>query len=137
MDDLDQDRCLQINETIDLIVELKDIDSAIIIIDGLDECSNQDREREALFQGLKEIALSPGKPVKIFVASRDETDIMVAFSDHPELWVSATDNKEDIQRYVDEQLEKEMKRKADADRPISPNLRDAIQKTLVDGADGM
>ena len=136
--DSDQERDLEVDESVDLIIELKEIDSAIIIIDGLDECNSQDRKREALFRGLKTIASSPGKVVKIFVASRDEMDIKVAFSDHPELWISAQDNKADIQKYVDEQLEKEIQRRLNASgRRISAQLQTKIQKTLVDGADGM
>jgi hypothetical protein len=87
--DSDQERDLDIYETIGLIIELKDIDSATIIIDGLDECNSQDGQRGALFQGLKSIACSPGKAVKIFVASRDEFDIMGAFSDYPYHWIDA------------------------------------------------
>jgi hypothetical protein len=63
--DSDQERDLEVDESVELIIELKEIDSATIIIDGLDECNSQDRKREALFQGLKTIASSPGTTVKI------------------------------------------------------------------------
>ena len=136
--DSDQERDLDIYETIDLIIELKDIDSATIIIDGLDECNNQDGKRGALFQGLKTIASSPGKAVKIFVSSRDEPDIMRAFSDYPHHYIDAQDNEADIRNYVEEQLKKAIQdRWKTSGRRISPRLETKIQKKLVDEAGGM
>ncbi|RDW56912.1 hypothetical protein BP5796_12979 [Coleophoma crateriformis] len=130
--DSDQERLLQMDECVELIIELKDMDSATIIVDGLDECSGRDRKREELFQALKTIASSPGKAIKIFVSSRDEMDIKTAFLSYPDLWICAQDNKADIQKYVTEQLEKETQK-----RSISPKLFIAIQKKLVDKAEGI
>jgi hypothetical protein len=136
--DSDQERDLNIYETMGLIIELKDINSATIIIDGLDECNSQDGKRGALFQGLKTIASSPGKAVKIFVASRDEFDIMGAFSDYPYHWIDAQDNKADIRKYVEEQLEKAIQhRSKTSGRRISARLETKIQKKLVGEAGGM
>lgn len=138
MVDSDQGRNLDIDETVGLIIELKDIDSALIIIDGLDECSSQDGRRGALFQGLKTIASSPGKAVKIFVSSRDEDDIVSAFSNYPHHYIDAQDNEADIRNYVEEQLKKAIQHRwKTSGRRISPRLETKIQKKLVDGAEGM
>ena len=138
MVDSDQGRDLDIDETVGLIIELKDIDSATIIIDGLDECNSQDGRRGALFQGLKTIASSPGKVVKIFVSSRDEDDIVGAFSYYPHHYIDSQDNEADIRNYVEEQLKKAIHHRwKTSGRRISPRLETKIQKKLVDGAGGM
>jgi hypothetical protein len=134
----DQERDLEIDETIDLIIELKDINSATIIIDGLDECTSQDGKCEAFLQSFKTIASSPGKAVKIFVASRDDTDIRGAFLNYPYHWIDAQDNKADIRKYVEEELEKAIQRRSKtSSRRISARLATKIQKELVDKSGGM
>lgn len=134
--DSEQERDLEIGETINLIIELKEINSCTIIIDGLDECQN--RTRGDLLHGLNTIASSPGKAVKIFVASRDDNDINGALLRYPNRCIDAQDNEADIRRYVEEELEKAIQNRLKSyPQRISAKLEKKIQNTLVDEAGGM
>jgi hypothetical protein len=115
---------------------LKEINSYTIIIDGLDECQN--RTRGDLLHGLNTIASSPGKAVKIFVASRDDNDINGALLRYPNRCIDAQDNEADIRRYVEEELEKAIQNRLKSyPQRISAKLEKKIQNTLVDEAGGM
>lgn len=134
--DSEQERDLDMGETINLIINLKEINSCTIIIDGLDECQN--RTRGDLLHGLNTIASSPGRTVKIFVASRDDDDINRALSPYPNRCIDAHDNEADIRRYVQEELEKAIQNRLKAySQRISAKLEKKIQNTLIDEAGGM
>ncbi|KAI0392363.1 ankyrin repeat-containing domain protein [Xylariaceae sp. FL0594] len=68
-----------------------------IVLDGLDECDQSSRRQ--IIETL-ELLLESSNPVKIFIASRPEGDIRNRFCNRPSIEIRATDNKEDIKKFV-------------------------------------
>lgn len=105
----------------------------IIVIDGLDECGKETRFE--LMRILDDIIKDPSCFVKIFIASRDDQDLVQNYIGRTHLQVRADDNGDDIQSYVLQRL---------ADSPnswfrekISPGLKDTILDTFSKKSEGM
>ncbi|KAL9616329.1 MAG: hypothetical protein Q9160_008792 [Pyrenula sp. 1 TL-2023] len=90
---------LTIAESAKMCRKLGRTSPTIIVIDALDECDS--RQRRLLLSALDEISSRSRDIVKIFVSSRDETDIAVYFSNGVTGKVTATDNAEDFRRFVE------------------------------------
>lgn len=75
-----------------------------LIIDAMDECDS--RSRSKLLKTLKGFMANSKKPVKIYIASRPDSDIRKQLKDSPNIAVSASSNQEDIKVYLDTQLDK-------------------------------
>lgn len=74
--------------------------------------------------------------VRIFLASRDDADIVRELSSHPNVFIRATDNKVDIEHYVSFTIEKQ-KRRFLRNRGLEDDLKKDIIRTLIVGAHGM
>lgn len=100
---------LAISESTDLILQLLDVyPKTTIIIDALDECDR--KRREGLFESLQKIINSAPNLVKIFVSSRDDTDIKRQYATLPNLYIQASDNFHDINTFVDHQIEESIRK---------------------------
>ncbi|KAF8244024.1 hypothetical protein K440DRAFT_27512 [Wilcoxina mikolae CBS 423.85] len=73
----------------------------IVVIDGLDEC--KDLEKENFLSLIKDISQT-GLPVKLLVASRPEPFIEKAFTDITRIEVSKDKTQKDIQLYLIEEV---------------------------------
>jgi hypothetical protein len=77
-----------------------------LVLDALDECDSDTRSQLAEF--LRELVEKSTRILKVFVASRKESDIECSFSsfkDHQMLVeISTEDNKGDIEKFVNEKL---------------------------------
>jgi hypothetical protein len=89
---------LGILETVDLIVTLLNEDPAIIILDALDECDAS--ERHKLLNALDTIIHESSSLVKVFVSSRDDGDLVCQLALSPNVFIRASDNGADIERFV-------------------------------------
>lgn len=69
-----------------------------IVIDALDECDRS--RRSQLIQALQDIMIKSATLIKIFISSRNDTDIVYRFSDYPNLELSSMRNEHDIKQYV-------------------------------------
>ncbi|KAF8247054.1 hypothetical protein K440DRAFT_661671 [Wilcoxina mikolae CBS 423.85] len=88
------------HDSLNLLIEILDIHSStVIVIDALDEIDSKFRRQEFL-QALKYIISASQNLVKLFVASRDDTDISLALDNVPNLYINAEDNKDDIERFI-------------------------------------
>ncbi|MCJ1390751.1 hypothetical protein MMC18_003612 [Xylographa bjoerkii] len=89
----------------ELILELMKVEytKVTIIIDALDECQSQQREK--LLRFLTRLIKESDAVLKILVSSRDGTEIADHFDIVGSLHIDASDNEADIRQYVDAQIE--------------------------------
>lgn len=80
------------------------LQSSIIIVDGLDECSHfSDRQFEDFCSFLKSLGINQdaGSTTKVLIFSRpDYKEIAQAFSEYPQIQVDAGANDNDIRAYI-------------------------------------
>lgn len=123
---------LDLDESYDLLVSLLDLyPQTSIIIDGLDESDLS--KRGQLLDMLKALIAASASVVKFFISSRDDPDIQLKLDDVPNLYIQARDSSRDISRFIERELTQS------SNRLLSHpgTVRDAIQKTLVEKANGM
>ena len=99
-----------------------------IVIDALDECTN----REGLLDGLVELHSLVDLAINILVTSRKENDINEALENLPSLFIKESDITQDVELYVQSEIEKRKKLKEKTDV-----VKARIRSTLVEGAKGM
>jgi hypothetical protein len=126
---------LTVTECIELILALTHYNPAIIVIDALDECQ-QDRRHE-LLEALDDIIKMSANLVKVFVSSRDDIDIVLRLEESPNVFINASDNGEDIERFVYSEVERSITRKRLLNGQVSDELKTRIIATLIGGASGM
>ena len=104
-----------------------------IIIDALDECNRQERERllDALSQIMKV------STVKVFISSRDDMDIVRSLAGGPNVLISAKSNHDDIATFVNVEVDKQIQKKRLLAGHVSEILRHKIKLVLCDQAQGM
>ena len=106
-----------------------------IVIDGLDECSLE--ERQNILKILKKIALSSSSVLKIFLSSRQDVGMELEriFGSYYHRTMDCKENCADIGMYVENAIEE---RTSTGQLAVGdPNLLVAIRNALVDGAHGM
>jgi ankyrin repeat protein len=117
-------------ELCELIRKLsKHSQSALIIVDGLDEIAN-DRAHVAKLLG--SLNTTDGL-IKTLFASRPEIDIGYQLEDYLQISIAAMSS--DLRLYVASEIERRTRERKL--RIQDPSLKEHIMKTLVDGADGM
>jgi len=105
-----------------------------IIIDALDELDldYESMHRHLLLELSNDAVLQCDSLVKIFVASRDDQDIVMEFEKVPNLFIKATDNMKDIERYILREFEIRF-----SSHPWSPGLKNIVYAELCNKANGM
>ena len=126
---------LTATECVKLILAILENDPAIIIIDALDECDPA--RRHELLQALDTIIQISASLVKVFVSSRDDNDIVCRLSNSPNVFIHASDNGEDIQRFVYAEVTQAVKDRRLLCGDLSDSLKNLITSTLIQGAQGM
>lgn len=123
---------LSIKETIDLVIDIMNQrPMSYLLIDALDECIA--KRRKPLLDALDRILQECNSLVKIFVSSRDDTDIKDAMEPHAHVKISAMDNQTDIDAYVETQIQ----RSKFEFRGVDDKFRELMTKRLCEGAQGM
>jgi hypothetical protein len=124
---------LKTEESRDILLQLVGIyPQNTLILDALDECHKSARTQ--LVDVLDLLVTQSPKPVKIFISSRPDRDIKHRFGYGPNVHIRATDNRDDIAKFVDDKLNNSPKHWRNS---VSPNLRREIRDTLVDKSEGM
>ncbi len=103
--------------------------TTMIVVDGLDEISEDRASITRLLQSLKVSSTT----IKTLFASRPEVDIRDELEDAMQISIAARSS--DLRLYVAAEIEKRTKERRLRIR--DPDLKEHIMKTLVDGADGM
>lgn len=106
-----------------------------IIIDALDECDLS--SRGDLLDALSRILQASRGLVKILVSSRANADIVCHFSDCLSIQIDASQNQDDIECYVDFEVEDLIERKKLLYGNVSIELKQIIQSVLREQAQGM
>ena len=126
---------LNLEECVELILGLLDHNPATIVIDALDECDPL--RRHELLLALKDIIQKSANIVKVFVSSRDDNDIVCQLEDTPNVYIRASDNKEDITRFINNEVDWSIKNKLMLSGKVPKELKNRIVDTLTEGAQGM
>lgn len=134
-DDGDDLEKLTVDECTELILNLLENDPAIIIIDALDECDPA--RRHEILMALDTIIHRSANLVKVFVSSRDDNDIVCRLTNSPNVYIHATDNGEDIHRFVYTEVTRSLKDQRLLSGIISDHMKSRILNTLIEGAQGM
>ena len=116
---------LSVTECVGLIVNLLEGNPATIIIDALDECDPA--RRHELLTGLDNIIQQSASLAKVFVSSRDDNDIVCRLNHSPNLFIRASDNSEDIKRFVHSEVAQCIKDK----RLLSGRVSEGDRKSVV------
>jgi Cdc6-like AAA superfamily ATPase len=125
------------HDSLNLLIEILDIHSStVIVIDALDEIDSKFRRQDFL-QALKHIISASRNLVKLFVASRDDTDISLALDNVPNLYINAEDNKDDIERFIKHEVARSITQGKLLQGKVSDQLREHIISTLIKKAGGM
>ncbi|KAI0537878.1 hypothetical protein GGR58DRAFT_325662 [Xylaria digitata] len=69
-----------------------------LVLDALDEC--EPKSREKIFEVIEYLISRSGTGLKVFISSRPDRDIRNRFLNTPTVEIQATDNEEDIQKFV-------------------------------------
>jgi len=132
-----------LNETecVKTIIELTNhYPMTTIVIDALDEYENVD-VRRSLIVCLQKILEESKSLVKIFVSSRNLTDIETLMNTKSPMLLSVevrdNDNKEDIRRFVEEKLADYIQTRDLLDGNVPDDLKEEIITKLTHGAQGM
>jgi hypothetical protein len=80
-----------------LVKMISQCPEAILILDALDECDEESRHN---LIGVLNRLVENGLPVKILISSRRDEDITAEFEDRVNFSLSATENRDDIMRFV-------------------------------------
>lgn len=126
---------MSVEDSTELIIALLDDNPATIVIDALDEC--QESRRYELIKALNDIVNKSANLVKVFVSSRDDIDIVLELADAPNIFISASDNRKDIEDFVHHEVNYAIKHRRLLRGQVSDELKSRITSTLIDGAHGM
>ncbi|KAK0110256.1 hypothetical protein ONS96_001878 [Cadophora gregata f. sp. sojae] len=126
---------LGMDECVEVMLELLQLNPVTFIIDGLDECDPT--QRQDLLDAFQKIITDSGNIVKIFVSSRDDHDIVHRLSKTPNLYIRASDNRHDIERFVTCRVEEAIDKGRILCGKVPQDLRDIIVETLIEKAEGM
>lgn len=102
-----------------------------LILDALDECEMDTRETLARILG--NLVDKGEGTVKVFIASRKEADIEEYLGSQKLVEISAADNKDDIEKYV----EQEVAKVGSVWSSVSAEVKEQVKKTIAEKSDGM
>lgn len=96
-------KSLAFQESLDLIISLANTYlQTNIVVDPLDECDPEKRKR--FLHSLQTIISDSSSLVKIFVSSRDDSDIVLRLEVVPNLSIEAKDDGKDIQKFIQQEV---------------------------------
>lgn len=121
---LSYDKCKEILPEL-----LKAYAGSTIIIDGLDECNA--KTRQELIEVLDETIKTSTSLIKVFISSRDDSDLKRQYGSGNHLQIDASHNQGDIEKYVLARMEKHKLFK------VSKSTEDSILTTIREKSQGM
>ncbi|KAH6962195.1 hypothetical protein BKA56DRAFT_598467 [Ilyonectria sp. MPI-CAGE-AT-0026] len=122
--DLDIPTCQGILATL-----IRSYTSTTFILDALDEC---DDEPCAELMTALQTLMEECSRLKLFISSRPDRDIQRYFGSQPLIKIQATDNQDDIRKYVQEKLSSDRRWEG-----VSLELQEEIQRELLERSNGM
>jgi len=129
-------RHLSFDSSVTLLGHLVEcFDHAAIVLDALDECSEEVRGH--LIQSLLSLMGKAKCPLKVFISSRHNLDIETRLQDLPHVCIEARDNAEDIENYVQKVLTLAIQEKRLLRGKVSQELRRCVEGVILRDANGM
>ncbi|KXG50107.1 uncharacterized protein PGRI_060740 [Penicillium griseofulvum] len=113
-----------------ILVSLNVYTKSTLVIDALDECDPDTRDE--LVEALSSFIQDAENPVRIFISSRPDPEIATELQRSPNIGIQAGDNQDDIQKYLDVELDKRAKTVT-----ILKRMKEEIMDTLLERANGM
>ncbi|GLA91874.1 hypothetical protein AtubIFM57143_006527 [Aspergillus tubingensis] len=101
-----------------------------MVLDAFDECDPA--SRGDLLELFTDLLCNSTRPIKLFIASRPDGDVQQQVRSHPNIEIQATDNQQDIQAYINQEMLKLIKRDS-----VFCDLQDRIKSTLSAKSQGM
>lgn len=101
-----------------------------LVLDAFDECDPASRDE--LLQLFKKLLSSSKRPVKLFIASRPDRDVQQQVHSHPNIEVRATDNQQDIEAYISQEIPRLIEKNG-----AFRELRETVELTLSEKSQGM
>lgn len=101
-----------------------------LVLDALDECEKH--KRLQLIAILDHVLAEALNPVKIFISSRPDGDIKERLKYRANIRINATDNQDDISRFVNNEITKHRRW-----RTMPTQLQTQIVETLQEKSQGM
>lgn len=108
---------------------LKAYAGSTIIIDGLDECNA--KTRQELIEVLDETIKTSASLIKVFISSRDDSDLKQQYGSGKNIQIDASHNQGDIEKYVLARMKKHKLFK------VSKSTEDSILTTIRQKSQGM
>ena len=127
--------CLDLLETTQHIIDAVGEMPVTIIIDALDECHTD--QRPQLLKALDLLLEKSAHLVKVFVSSRDDIDIVLKLQKHRNIYIGVDDNKEDINRFIQSEIQKVQGEGRLLKGMVSSELQGSITDSLARKAQGM
>ena len=127
--------CFDLLETTQHIIDAVGEMPVTIIIDALDEC--QTDKRPQLLKALELLLEKSAHLVKVFVSSRDDIDIVLKLQKHRNIYIGVDDNKQDINRFIQTEIQKVQSEGRLLKGMVSPELQGSITDNLARKAQGM
>lgn len=125
---------LDIDKCVDLLRHyVNTYPQTTLVLDALDECDNP-QIRKQLVTAFDDVLSYSLKPIKTFISSRPDPDIRHRFGTGPNVGIQATDNQNDIAKFVAAKLEEDDKDRQDK---LSSELKESIIDTLLRESQGM
>ncbi|KAL9036276.1 MAG: hypothetical protein Q9180_004390 [Flavoplaca navasiana] len=126
---------LSLHDCKNLIFEISDQIPVVVMVDALDECDPL--RRHELLQALRDIVQSSNNLVKVIISSRDDIDISCRLAGVPNVYISSDDSRDDLNRFVEQELDKAIEEQRLLRGQVPSCLRQQIIDRLRAGAKGM
>ena len=127
---------LNFNSSLSLLGQLvESYKNPVVVLDALDECSEE--VRGDLLPGLLSILSKAKRPLKVFISSRHNLDIEDYLQDMPHVCIEARDNAQDIENYVQQELNVATQKKKLLRGNVSHELRNFVEEVILRDANGM
>ncbi|KAL8778969.1 MAG: hypothetical protein Q9213_007169 [Squamulea squamosa] len=128
-------RRLQADECVKLIVSTTSSNPATIVLDAIDEVNSQ--SRHVLLSALNQIVQDSSNVVKVFVTSRDDSNIQSLLPDAVALRIQERYVKRDLEVYVQQEVSSSIRNRRLLNGAVSEKLKETVIDTLVAGAGDM
>lgn len=126
---------LRIAECIRLILDVTGSISAAIVIDAIDEI--QETRRYELLDGLSRIATESASVVKVFVTSRDNSNILALLPGARTIRIHKFDNRADMELFVRHHVLLAVQSRRLLNGNVSEDLQGFLIQSLLEGAGEM
>jgi hypothetical protein len=126
---------LSARDCLRLILNITDLDPVIIAIDAVDEV--QPHERFVLLEALGQIAAESASVVKIFVTTRNDTQIFATLPTAQKINITGKDTRKDMEIFIRRQVDDATRQKRLLNGNVSPSLSAKIHDFLLEGSGEM